>query len=206
MTRSVALGADAADPDRRIRALDRLRLRDGVAQLVARPSKWCAAAVHSDLMTGSASSSRSARSRGVPNWIPSIVCSFSRPGRADAELQPSAGEVVDRDGHLRQHRGMPVGVARDGAADPRAVVFAAIAASIVQASKIGPSSGPPRVAKWSIFQKWSKPASSAICQIVVRVSIVAFWLSLSPNRSGCICLSYPKTSRYRDLWRCGTTW
>ena len=34
-----------------------------------------------------------------------------RPARADAELQPSAGELVDRHGRLREYSGVPVGVA-----------------------------------------------------------------------------------------------
>jgi hypothetical protein len=42
------------------------------------------------------------------------------PAGADAELQPPAGQVVDRDGHLRQHRGMAVGVADDSASNPGA--------------------------------------------------------------------------------------
>jgi hypothetical protein len=40
------------------------------------------------------------------------------PSRADAELQPSAGELVDRHGGLREHRGVAVGVAGDRATDP----------------------------------------------------------------------------------------
>ena len=42
------------------------------------------------------------------------------PARADAELQPSPGELVDRHGRFREHRGVAVGVAGDRAADPGA--------------------------------------------------------------------------------------
>jgi hypothetical protein len=54
------------------------------------------------------------------------------------------------------------------------VVSCAIAASIVQVSKIGPSSRAPSVAKWSITQQLSKPASSARRQRSRSCSMVAF--------------------------------
>ena len=59
-------------------------------------------------------------------------------------------------------------------------VVAAIAASSAHASTMGPSSRPPSVAKWSMHQQWSKPASSAIRHTARYCSIVAFWLSLRP--------------------------
>src|SRR4051794_6312622 len=43
-----------------------------------------------------------------------------RPAGADAELQASAGQVVDRGSHLRQHGWMAIGVADHRAPDPRA--------------------------------------------------------------------------------------
>src|ERR1041384_8492755 len=39
------------------------------------------------------------------------------PGRADAELEPSSGQVIDRDRKLGQHNRVAVGVAGDHAAD-----------------------------------------------------------------------------------------
>ena len=54
------------------------------------------------------------------------------------------------------------------------VVSWAIAASIVQVSKIGPSSRGPRVAKWSITQQLSNPASSARLHSPRSWSMVAF--------------------------------
>jgi hypothetical protein len=43
----------------------------------------------------------------------------------------------------------------------------------VHASKMSRLSSGPRLAKWSMFQQWSKPESSATRQIVIRVSRVA---------------------------------
>ena len=70
-------------------------------------------------------------------------------------------------------------------------VVAAIAASSAHASTMGPSSRPPSVAKWSMHQQWSKPASSAIRHTARYCSIVAFWLSLRPQRSEVMPQSYP---------------
>ncbi len=103
-----------------------------------------------------------------------------RPARAEAELQPASGQVINFTAALASTAGwryvLPVTM------QPIRVleVATAIPASSVQASKIGPSSRGPRVAKWSMHQKWSNPASSATRHTARSWSMVAFWLSLSP--------------------------
>src|SRR5690554_3769206 len=62
-------------------------------------------------------------------------------------------------------------------------VASAIAASNVQASKTSPVGSSPSVAKWSMFQTESNPASSAIRQTLRYSSIGARCVSLSPYRT-----------------------
>jgi hypothetical protein len=46
-------------------------------------------------------------------WDSVLVVLELEPGGAHSELQPPAGHVVDRRGHLRHHRGVPIGHAQD---------------------------------------------------------------------------------------------
>src|SRR5262249_40207631 len=80
------------------------------------------------------------------------------------------------------------------------VVATAIPASSAQASKIGPSSRVPRVARWSMHQQWSNPASSATRHTPRSWSIVAFWLSLSPYRMIAMVHSYPMAGPAAGAW------
>ena len=62
-------------------------------------------------------------------------------------------------------------------------VASAIAPSIVHPSKTSSSGSPPIAAKWSKFQKWSKPPASATRQTARSSSAVVPWPeSFSPTR------------------------
>ncbi len=131
-------------------------------------------------MTWQASSSQSARPPLVPNGSPSIVCSFS----AQPAPMPNSSLPPDRWSTVTAAFASTAGCryVLPVTMHPILVreVATAIPASSVHASKIGPSSRAPRVAKWSMHQQWSNPASSATRQTPRNWSMVAFWLSLSP--------------------------
>ena len=98
------LRARAADPDRRVGPLHRLRLGDRVLQLVvlaleggARLRPQRPDDLHAFLQPVGSLVPRA-------ELQPQHGVLVLRPAGADAELQPPAGQVVDRDGHLRQHR------------------------------------------------------------------------------------------------------
>ena len=182
-----ALRPRPADPDRRVRTLHRLGLGDGVLQPVVLARRtWCAAA-------STARDHLQALLEPVGTVLagaelePQHGVLVLGPAGADAEVETPAGQVVDRDRHLRQH-------CRDAGrcCRPRRTragcgwSAAAIAASIVQVSKIGPSSRAPRVAKWSMTQQLSKPPSSARRHRSRSWSMVTSWLSLRPKRKEVI--------------------
>ena len=101
--------AAGPDPDRRMRFLDRFGSGDGVFEVVVTTFKGgalvCPERDHRVQRLTKAPDS-------MVEALDSIHLVFGlRPGGADAELQPSAGKVIDRHRHLGQHHRVAIGVA-----------------------------------------------------------------------------------------------
>ena len=103
----------AANQDRRMGALDGLRLARRVGErvvlaLVRRARLGEERFQHLDRLAETAG----AAARGVERDAVGRVLAFE-PAGADAEDQPAVARVVDRDGRLREHGGEAIRVARD---------------------------------------------------------------------------------------------
>src|SRR5579864_5034455 len=111
-------GARGADPDRWMRLLKRLGVGDRVGHPVV-------ATVEVGAVLGPERLDDLQRLAEPADAMVEALDAIHlvldlRPCRADSELEPPAGEMIDGDGGLGEQRGVSVRVAGDKAADPHA--------------------------------------------------------------------------------------